>query len=743
MSSSSPEAGGPMVTPLRPSPADGAAAGSSGSAFTHRTVGVFLPTIALLCVWTSYSEAVVSSTSFHSLSPPMNIVVALFFLAAVALPVHHGLRAGRRWASCLFGMGLLIALWLSGDAALAVRAMLLGHRVRPHPPLAAVALLALLLFRPVARRLRRAAPLSAAELIAVYMMLMVGTLTTSYGVAHFLIPTMAAPRYYSALEKSWPGLFFRYIPRWFGPQDPAAIQGFWKGDVYQVPWHEWIGPLAAWTVLVMAAVWVMLCLTALVQRQWIDRERLTFPLVQLPLSLVRPPAIGEGAGGLNPLFRQPLLWAGFAVPVLLHAMEGLHTYFPSTPTFQFRHINITETIQAQPWRSLGSLDVTFYPCLVGISYLLTLETSLSVLFFYLLRKLEPVFGVSVGWSEYTSPNGFVFPFADHQATGAWAAIVASSLWVGRRELGAVLRQAIRGDPRDRREAGHGAALAPRTAVVGAVVGIAVMVAWLQAAGMTPWVALLFLGVFFVWCVALTRIRAEAGMGGLTGPMTPQETLILFAGSPAFGAQNLTLLQHVKWMAFDLRALPTEMPSMLEDLKMGDTLRLEGRSMAVAMLFAIFASTLLVYLVLIPLVYQHGGVTMNTQRFNQVPTQPFRELATMLKNPRRPDGMGEAFVGIGFAFTLCLSVLRLRFAGWPFHPIGYAVGFSRRTIDWMWFSIFLGWAAKLLLLRTGGMPLYRRALPFFLGFILGEFTMGGVFGFIGVLFPDTAGYQTYP
>ena len=41
------------------------------------------------------------------------------------------------------------------------------------------------------------------------------------------------------------------------------------------------------------------------------------------------------------------------------------------------------------------------------------------------------------------------------------------------------------------------------------------------------IALLLLGVFFLWCVALTRIRAEAGMGGLTGPMTPQETLLAF------------------------------------------------------------------------------------------------------------------------------------------------------------------------------------------------------------------------
>lgn len=713
------------------------ASATARSAFTARTVGVFVPTIALLCVWTSYSEGVVSSTSFHSISPPINIIVTLFFLAAVAVPVHHGLRSRRRWALALLTLGLLAGLWLCGDAALAVWAMLLGHRVRPHPPLLGVLVLAVMLGGPVARWLRRAEPLSSAELIAVYMMLMVGTLTTSYGVAHFLIPTMVSAHYYSALYRGWRGLFFRYVPDWFGPQDEAAIQGFWKGDVYRIPWGEWVGPLAAWTVLVLAAVWVMLCLCALVQRQWIDRERLTFPPVQLPLALAQQPGGEPGSGTLNPLFRNPLLWAGFAIPAMLHAMAGLHTYYPSSPMFEFRHISVTENIQNYPWRAIGHLEVSFYPCLIGISYLLTLEVSLSVWFFYLLRKLEPVFGAAVGWTEYTTPNGFVFPFADHQATGAWAAIVAATLWVGRRELRAVLRRAITGGPAE------GAIMAPRAALVGAVVGLAVMVQWLAAAGMTPWVALVFLAVFFLWCLSLTRIRAEAGMGGLTGPMTPQETLFLFGGTPVFGPQNLTLLQHVKWMAFDLRALPTAMPSMLEDLKMGDTMRLEGRSMVIAILFAIVFSTLLVYLVLIPLVYQFGAVTMNGQRFHQVPTEPFRELANILKNPRKPDDMGEAFVGLGFVTTLLLSALRLRFIWWPFHPIGYAIGFSRRTIDWMWFSIFLGWVAKLIVLRFGGMPMYRRALPFFLGLILGEFTMGGLYGFIGVLNPETTGYQTYP
>src|SRR5947208_2105199 len=85
------------------------------SAFTWRTVGVFLPTICLLCYWTSYSEGVVSATSFHSLSPPMHIVVALAFLAAVAVPVHRGIQAGRRWAGALLFLGRIPAIWALGS----------------------------------------------------------------------------------------------------------------------------------------------------------------------------------------------------------------------------------------------------------------------------------------------------------------------------------------------------------------------------------------------------------------------------------------------------------------------------------------------------------------------------------------------------------------------------------------------------------------------------------------------------
>ncbi len=66
----------------------------------------------------------------------------------------------------------------------------------------------------------------------------------------------------------------------------------------------------------------------------------------------------------------------------------------------------------------------------------------------------------------------------------------------------------------------------------------------------------------------------------------------------------------------------------------------------------------------------------------------------------------------------LSALRLRFAWWPLHPIGYLMLYTYPGTH-LWLSIFFGWLAKNLILRFGGPKLYTDAKPFFLGLIVGE------------------------
>ena len=49
-----------------------------------------------------------------------------------------------------------------------------------------------------------------------------------------------------------------------------------------------------------------------------------------------------------------------------------------------------------------------------------------------------------------------------------------------------------------------------------------------------------------------------------------------------------------------------------------------------------------------------------------------------------------------------------------------------------FSIFLSWLVKFIILRYGGLKLYRKSIPLFLGFILGEFMADSGICILGTL-----------
>ena len=53
-------------------------------------------------------------------------------------------------------------------------------------------------------------------------------------------------------------------------------------------------------------------------------------------------------------------------------------------------------------------------------------------------------------------------------------------------------------------------------------------------------------------------------------------------------------------------------------------------------------------------------------------------------------------------------------------------------------MFLGWLIKALIVRYGGAQLYRKALPFFVGLVMGEFTVGSLWTFYSIIFE----VQTY-
>jgi hypothetical protein len=78
----------------------------------------------------------------------------------------------------------------------------------------------------------------------------------------------------------------------------------------------------------------------------------------------------------------------------------------------------------------------------------------------------------------------------------------------------------------------------------------------------------------------------------------------------------------------------------------------------------------------------------------------------------------AHFGFGFGLVSILSILRLRFAWWPLHPVGFLIAYGW-PIKNIWFSLFVGWLIKVLIVRLGGTDLFRGARNFFIGLIIGE------------------------
>ena len=92
-------------------------------------------------------------------------------------------------------------------------------------------------------------------------------------------------------------------------------------------WDIWLPPILAWCALLLAIWLMMIACMVLVRRQWVEHERLAFPLVQLPVEMAQT----SRAGLPGPFFRSPVMWSGFSLAFCVMSLSGLHYYFPGVP----------------------------------------------------------------------------------------------------------------------------------------------------------------------------------------------------------------------------------------------------------------------------------------------------------------------------------------------------------------------------------------------------------------------------
>jgi hypothetical protein len=101
------------------------------------------------------------------------------------------------------------------------------------------------------------------------------------------------------------------------------------------------------------------------------------------------------------------------------------------------------------------------------------------------------------------------------------------------------------------------------------------------------------------------------------------------------------------------------------------------------------------------------------------------------NPSKTDFNGLAAILAGAAVAVFLGLMRLRFWWWPFHPIGYMAAMCW-GLHWYYMPFFIGWAGKALVIRYGGLRLYRQTVPLAIGLIVGDLLNGGAWSVIAIV-----------
>ncbi len=566
--------------------------------------------------------------------------------------------------------------------------------------------------------LGRNVQLSKADLVMIYCMLLMAVTVPTWGLMFFLIGTLVYPFYYATPENNYVELFHDFIPSWMVPQDFQAIKDYYEGlpQGAAIPWGVWVEPMGWWLALIVAMSLMLICMSAILHRQWSVHERLTYPMVQLPQNMIEK----EEGASIAPFFKDGVMWLGFFVPFTLLSLNALNHYWPIVPQYNpsGRFSLFNQTLH---------LPIALNLAWVGFFYLVNLEITFSIWFFYVLSKVqEGVFStLGIASTERLSAYEYSQP-ADltHQASGAVIVLVLYGLWGARTHLKEVVQKLW--DP-DGGVDDSEELLRYRTALwlfCGSLLFVAV---WLWRSGVPIVVLPVLLVVSLIFFILVARVVAASGVATARSPIVPAYFVISGLGTSILGAKGLVALNFTFIWQGESRTSP--MVAAANGLKLAEMIPGSKTRLFWGLVLALVCSLLGAAYMTLKLAYTYGAINLSLLDWAGAHGWPY--IGPTMTDMPDANMRGWFFKGVGAVTEGFLMWAQHRWHWWPFHPIGFAVAVGWLTSQ-IWFSALICWILKGSIVRFGGVNLFQRLKPFFLGLILGEVAVSGVWGIIYVI-----------
>ena len=528
---------------------------------------------------------------------------------------------------------------------------------------------------------------SKRDLLLIYTMLTVASALNGLDMLQLVGSMIAGPHFLATPENEWGELFLRYVPSWLVVSDKPVLDRYARGEssIYLLDnLKPWLAPALLWSAFTVSLVLVMLGLTLILSSRWVSEEKLSYPIIQLPLHMVE-----------SGFLKNRVMWIGFGISILMGALNGLHFFIPMFPSMG-RPINIGQYFTEKPLSAIGWLPIAVHPFAVGLGFFMPVELSFSCWFFYFFWKFQRVLASMLGLRMQG------FPFIDEQTTGAYIGLALVALWMARKHIIRVFKFASSESTKIH-----------QLAIGSILLGATGITAFCLRTGMGLKATFLFFAGYFLISISIGRIRAELGSPvhdlHFSGP---GRMMVSLFGTHSFSNSDLTITSFFWYFNRAYRSHP--MPCILEGVKLEERAGRSSFEVAMLVLFAAVLGTLFAFWAHLHLVYRHGGWGKLWPAY-----ETFNRLSRWMTTPVGGNLSYVSAFSLGTLFVIALSIFRMRFIWFPLHPVGLVVS-SSWGMNPFWFSIFLSWAVKFTILRYGGLRLYRKGIPLFLGFILGEF-----------------------
>lgn len=553
------------------------------------------------------------------------------------------------------------------------------------------------------------------ELVLFYAIVSVATaMAAEWG--YYTTPLIYSYALFTNPSNKFDTLVLPFVPDFLFIKDPAPIAEFKYGghDFLYFLRHigPWVVPVLSWTALVSLLAFAMLCISSLMREEWIDREKLSFPIIQLPLALT------QGGPGF---WRSRSMWSGFVAAATVDLLNGFHFLYPSLPMINVGVIaDLSLALPNYPWNAIGWTPISIFPFIIGLGIFVPTDLLFSAVFFYFCRKVQQIIAASYGHSQGVFGGGWLVPsppYFSEQSWGAFLGLCITALYIARgylRELGHDLWHGSWHDP---------TTTSRRLSLLGLLTSLGLLVCIGVATGLAGPFVLLYLLLFLAFSVALTRMRAQ--LGPPTHEMAfmgPNQLIIDFHGTQGLSQPTIARLATV--FHFLNRIHRTDpMPGELEAMKMGAQSGLDQRTLFAALFVAISAGSVCGYVVRIADGYARGASAAGHDTAAVI--------ADLVNNPRVPNHVAMSFVGLGMGFVFLLNFLRFRLPGFPFNPMGYALAMNF-GVDYYWFGLLIALIVKSSVQRYSGLKGYEKLHRVALGVILGEFTVEAIWAIMAMV-----------